>query len=317
MNFNPDNTKITSGRDSHYRSNDVKSRPTANASSRKDFKKVLEKTSNEDENENETAANEINEETEGTVVAMEEETKKKSPPSLFDLTSGKTANPFGGDNKPARPVASNQPASPAAIYSQLTSLETKKTDKEMSFIPSDNLVSSGKDKFTTRFATEQTDLSYVNPLAATPIPQASVNLNLSTEKAIVPVANIQQIIDQMVGKVVEMKNAGKTETILTLKNVPLFEGATVVVTGFDSAKNEFNITIENLTQAGKQLMDQQNNRDSLLSSLQQKGYAVHILSTTTLVENLPVASLPQEEQQRGRQQSDEEEKERQRRRGQG
>jgi GTP-dependent phosphoenolpyruvate carboxykinase len=79
---------------------------------------------------------------------------------------------------------------------------------------------------------------------------------------------------------------------VTLKHPPLFAGTTIVVTAFDNAKNEFNISIENLTQAGKQMMDQENNRNNLLLALEQKGYAVHILSTTTLTETRVADALP-------------------------
>lgn len=316
MGFNPDNTSMRiSGRDGgSYKSGDVGTRPKGDPKTGKDFKKVLAKTDDEDE-ENQ-AAKEIIEESDGIVAAINDEVKKKAPMSLFDLTSGKGAGKamMTPDDQAVKTVDS-----PTALYAKMTSIDVKKTVKEPVFVESEDIPvqpTTDKDKFTTRFATEQTDLSYVNPLAVTTNQQPSVNLNISTEKAVIPVSNIQEIINQMVAKVTEMKNAGTTETVVTLKHPPIFEGATIVVTGFDSAKNEFNITIENLTQAAKQLLDQQGNKDSLLHSLEQKGYAVHILTTTTVAENRPVASLPQDEQT-GRQRGDErEQKEQQQRRGQ-
>lgn len=304
---NPDNTsmKITSGRDSHYKSADVKSRPSSEPKSRKDFKKVLEK----DEEDQNLASQEILEETDGITLAMNEKLKKSPPPSIFDLTSGKTAI-----HKDSRNTDVPHVESPSQIYSKLTTVDTKKEAKENLFDLGNVPLLSEKDKFNTRFATEQTDLSYINPLAATTNQQPSVNLSISTEKAVIPVSHIQEIINQMIDKVNEIKQTGTTQTIITLKHPPTFEGATIIVTAFDHAKNEFNITIENLTQTGKHLMDQQANKDTLLLALEQKGYAVHILSTTTLAENRPVASLPQQDQPN--KQNDESREEKQQRRNQ-
>lgn len=291
MSFNPDYMKVNSPKDSNYKSGDVKTRPSTDPKSRKDFKKVLEKGGEDEEDEN-AAVKELIEETDGIAISMKEETKKKAPPSLFDLTSGKKTS-FEKDSGSAVKTVE----SPADIYTKMSSTDSKKTMKENLVETSDHpLFSIDKDKFTTRFSTEQPDLSYVNPLAATTNQAPSVNLSISTEKLVIPVSNIQEIINQMIQKVTEMKHSGQTDTIVTLKNPPLFEGATIIVSAFDSAKNEFNITIENLTQAGKQLLDQQGNKEQLLLALEQKGYAVHILTTTTLVENRPVDNLPQEEE---------------------
>lgn len=305
MSYNPDNTsmKITSGRDSSYRSSEVGTRPKGDPKTGKDFKKVLAKGSDEEDDEN-PAAKEIIEESDGIALAtMENVNKKKGPMSLFDLTSGKPAVKAA----PTDVQAGAAVESPTALYAKITTADTKKVVKETFLGGAEEIPvpTTEKEKFTTRFATEQPDLSYINPLATANTPP-SVNLNISTEKATVPVSNIQAIINQMVEKVAEMKNTGTTDTVITLKHPPIFAGATIVVTAFDSAKNEFNISIENLTQAAKNLIDAQSNKESLLLALEQKGYAVHILSTTTLAENRPVDILPQQEQP-GRQRGDERE----------
>ena len=66
------------------------------------------------------------------------------------------------------------------------------------------------------------------------------------------------------------------------------------MSAFDSAKGEFNISFENLTQAAQNLINLQANRDSLLHALEQKGYNVHILVATTLSENRPVVEEPKQ-----------------------
>lgn len=322
MSYNPESMKVTSGRDGSYKASDVKGRPTSDLKEHKDFKKVLEKNPDND-NEN-IAAEEIIEETDGITLAMAEDTKKKQPFSLFDLTATKKSPPFEGklakseqvvvptSDIGAKKIASNIPTKEQhslddSLEEAEVAVMSDKIDKADKTIP---LPSTDKDKFTTRFSTEQADLSYINPLAATANQQPSINLSISTEKAIIPVSNIQEIINQMIAKATEMKHSGTTETVLTLKYPPLFEGATIVVTSFDSAKNEFNISIENLTQVAKNLMDMKVNKDSLLLALEQKGYAVHILATTTVQENRVVDSLPQEDRS-GRQRGQEREGSRQ------
>ena len=97
---------------------------------------------------------------------------------------------------------------------------------------------------------------------------------------------IQEIIDQIIDKLYMVKVDGRTDTLITLKHPPLFAGSNVVITSFDTAKGEFNIAFENLTQAAKQVLDLQDNQNALRFGLEQKGYTVHILTTTTVSETL-------------------------------
>jgi hypothetical protein len=108
---------------------------------------------------------------------------------------------------------------------------------------------------------------------------------------------------------------GQTDTVITLKYPPLFQDAKIIVTSFDSAKGEFNISFENLTQAAQLLLDKEENRQSLLSALEKRGYNVHILSTTTvetapIYEERPISHArekEQDERQQGRDQEQEQE----------
>ena len=54
-------------------------------------------------------------------------------------------------------------------------------------------------------------------------------------------------------------------------------------------------------------MDQESNKNNLLLALEQKGYAVHILSTTTIAETRVADALPTNNQGEGRQRGDERE----------
>lgn len=103
------------------------------------------------------------------------------------------------------------------------------------------------------------------------------------------------LMKQLVDAVTVMKVDGKTETTLLLKNPPLFAGAKLTVTGFDSAKGEFNITFSELNAQAKQLLDMQEARNNLIHQLEDKGYVMHIMITTTEKED----TLPTAEAQKG------------------
>lgn len=187
---------------------------------------------------------------------------------------------------------------PAEAYARLTD---KKGNDSLAGDGGSASSSNDSGKFTTRFATEQADLSYINPLATT-----NHQLTIDTtkvEKVIMPTANIQDIVNQLVEKANQMQHEGKTDTTITLKQPPILAGANLVVTAFDNARGEFNISFENLTQAAKNLLDQRLNQESLRLALQEKGYAVHIVTTTTLTERLvldtPPAAGSQSDRQRG------------------
>jgi len=202
---------------------------------------------------------------------------------------------------------------PSEAYVRLTS---KKDFSKGDFdTGSSSSQSEGKEKsITTRFATEQPDLSSVNPIPVNNQPIAAANINFDKTAPPTSSINLHELISQLVDKATQLDLNGKTETTITLKQPPLLAGANLVVTGFDSAKGEFNISFDSLTQAAKNVLDLQVNRDSLLNALNQKGYAVHIISTTTTIENhLSVEASPRDDRgQRG----DENEDQQRRRRNQ-
>lgn len=172
-------------------------------------------------------------------------------------------------------------------------------------------------QFTSR---EQPDLSSINPLA----PQPTFNLAATgrVETSQTPktnTANIQEIVDQIIANLYTLEVGGRTDTVVTLKYPPILEGANLVITSFSTAKGEFNVAFENLTQAAKQLLDAKENQISLRSALEEKGYTVHIVTTTTLTETINVSQSDQSQrgdkegrggEDRGqRQQREQEEKE--------
>lgn len=314
---------------------EVGTRPVGDPKSSKNFQKILRKDPDkEKDGEDNLGAIDEEEGAQSAMVVVEEQAlkelalkKKQAPTSLFELSSGAskaTTKAYGSQLNPTRNhaenkfiadskkdalaandgVSENVPESPAELFSKkITTKEPKKIEVHIEQTSSTDQpvnvsqpvkVEEKKDKINSRFATEQPDLSYVNPLALNTHPVQSTNFN--TEKPILPSINIQEIINQLVDKVVQMETGGHTDTVVTLKRPPILAGADLVVTGFDTAKGEFNITFQKLSQAAKTLLDMHANQQSLLLALEQKGYAVHIITTTTLAEiNLPgSAATPQD-----------------------
>lgn len=174
-----------------------------------------------------------------------------------------------------------------------------------------NFEAPEKPKVSTVFMHEQPDLTAVNPIAGLQIAALDTSKNVSPTPIRTNIVDMQDLVDQMVKQITILSSSGKTDTMITLKHPPLFEGANLTVTTFNSAKGQFNITFENLSQAAKQLIDMSENQTALKSSLEQKGYMVHILvATTTTIEDRQTVKGEQLDSRRdGEQNQDREDKE--------
>lgn len=127
-----------------------------------------------------------------------------------------------------------------------------------------------------------------------------------------PSSTIKDIAAQISDTIQVMKKEGTTETLVTLKNPPLLEGATITLTEFDHAKGEFNIRFANLSPQAKQFLDRQLLDDPLRNHLDRKGIVVHMVSTTTQPEPLAVSEAkPDFNQNRDQEQKDRQQKKQQ------
>lgn len=178
-----------------------------------------------------------------------------------------------------------------------TELAPKKTDPspvrgepavEAPFTPPSKVVE--RERSSTKFPQEQPDLSSINPIANTQTPVSQPSGIQAAAPPRSSAAQMQEIVDQIIQKLYTVSTYGRTDTLVTLRHPPLFAGASVILTSFDTAKGEFNITFENLTQAAKQVLDMRSNQDSLKLALEQKGYIVHIITATTLSETTDLVS---------------------------
>lgn len=315
--INPDNTgnvRIPSRKDDDRDRSDPVRRPISPS---RDFKKMMDegdhrhappttrKTGKDKKNDEvvDPAAEETDEteEDEGVPPSLLTLASKKAPSkgevtqnpnSAFKTIEGRSQQPKEKEEDPS--LGSN---SPWALYQQTAGKKAQKpfasetmatTEEEP---PRPIRKSSQKEgTASSRFKQDQSDLSAVNPLASPVNALAGVS-DSSGQVSASRITQLQEIVNQMVDKMHTMQREGKTETIVVLKMPPnsLFEGARVIVSSFDSATKEFNIAFENLRPDAKRLLDL--NQNALRMDLETKGYAnaVHIITTTTLIER-PVPS---------------------------
>lgn len=109
--------------------------------------------------------------------------------------------------------------------------------------------------------------------------------NVIKTESVKQMATTQEIIDQIVDKIYTLQVSGKTDTVITFKQLsPMFDGMQLTLTTFDTAKKEFNITFSNLTQAGQNLLEK--NLGMLKSELDRLGVVTHIITFTTQNESI-------------------------------
>ncbi|MEX1012473.1 MAG: hypothetical protein WD595_04465 [Waddliaceae bacterium] len=246
----------------------------------------------------------------------------KADPSLFELQSeskiskGAIANEETADE----PLTSLKSLSEEMYKDSLSALN--KGIKEADFSKNGNGAQAAmpmiKNLETKGFAqTETGDQKPTVAMQEVPniMPQAPTESVSSTTPQVSRASELQEIVDQIVSKIYTLTLKGQTDTTIELRHPPLLEGSNVVISSFKSAKGEFNIRFENLSTSAKQMLDSPLNQDGLKAALEQKGYVVHMITTTTQNESAEAFkgggfaknSEQQEKEQQKNQQQEEEE----------
>lgn len=119
-------------------------------------------------------------------------------------------------------------------------------------------------------------------VVATPAPhtvyaanvQAPVEIKTSSARE-----NLLKLAQSMVDQIQLVKASGKTDTEVTLKYPPMFEGVKVKITEFDTSKNQFNVTFSDVNNAtARSLIEQQDNQIKLQQALFDKGYNLQMIT---------------------------------------
>jgi hypothetical protein len=87
-----------------------------------------------------------------------------------------------------------------------------------------------------------------------------------------------ELVKQVSETIATLASKAVTTISIELKYPPLFAGATLSVTEFATAKNEFNITFSNLSPDARLLIEAQSNQVKLREGLIEKGYALHMIT---------------------------------------
>lgn len=83
-----------------------------------------------------------------------------------------------------------------------------------------------------------------------------------------------EIIRQTIDAVSTFATKDVTSSIVTIRNPPIFEGATVMITEHSAAPRQFNVTFGNLSPEARQLIESVANQQQLKQALVDRGYTV-------------------------------------------
>jgi hypothetical protein len=249
----------------------------------------------------------------------EEDASQMAAISLFDLSKQAHKEKTAEVNPKAPVKEVTAVESPNELFKRMSSKSVSKEFKGAPEKAADNhpVDKPKTENFTARYAQEQPDLSYVNPLAG--IQQNQVNISMTPTPKVEGPRSIdpamQSLIEQIVKQMYTVDTQGKTDTVMVLQYPPLFKDAKIIVSAYDTAKGQFNVSFENLTQAAQKVLDLDQNRKSLQLALEHKGYNIQVMTTTTIqLQNIAGTEQPsregQEEQKKERDQSQQQKKQR-------
>lgn len=191
--------------------------------------------------------------------------------------------------KQEQPKVASDKNKNASRDDQEFNLEAERSSKSKEKLPSD-FTRNPSDMNQLTQAQQQQPL--VNPMGEAKAAEAPRNP-----------AQMKELVDQIVKEMYVVKTGDVTDTVMTIRHPPMFEGAQVKVTSFESARGEFNIAFENLSQQAKDILDSRLNRESLLLALNKEGYNVHIMTTSTQAASpLYTAQAEQRDQEKQQQQ---------------
>lgn len=296
--ISPDDSTIKFNKGTNFRSSGVKRKSTPKG----DFEEVMRKREIEDKTKthqlSENRARGFQNEENSSAIAN---ATKKPKTSIFDMAPqrkiGRESSYVERDPGKEQALVRKEKSVPALhddepLYPQVTATALD-------------------EKITTKFTPDQPDLSSVNLIAGAPVNFESASM-ISPKVAPVSVPSpIHEIVNQLIDKLYIVTTQTQTDTTLTLKHPPGFEGVKITISEFKTAKGEFNIAFENLTSVAKNQLDV--NLYALRNGIEQKGYVIHMMTTTTIegVSNTAEAerSMYEEREQRRQQQQQNREEE--------
>lgn len=265
-------------------------KPKKPANARKEFKDVL---SEEDQESGMLLSKEELEAPRASAMSLfasAGRTPKKDMGETFDakvevnINEMPKAKPMPQTNEPhilvKQEVKADVYESPSALFGKMSS----GSEKDVKSL-------SKKEKINSEYGLSQSDISFIpthGPVTAT----NEINLMAGAKvEQTAPVASpIHDIVVELIDKLTIIQQKGQTDTVVTLNMPGVFKGTIVVISEFDTAHGQLNLSFQNLTAQAKTLIDSLPNREALLVALSERGYTVQTVVATTLIENRTILS---------------------------
>ncbi len=295
------NTNRSDGVSASSESSQAKPKKPVNA--QKEFKDVL---SEEDEGQSGKLLSKEDVEVGEKASAMllfsglnaKKEVKKASTMSIFE-SAGKTSEEkalqaslsadMAEKSNILKEVKEEVHESPSVLFGKLSNADDAKSLAK-------------KGKFNSEYATAQSDISIINTNAPiTPTNQINLNAGAKVEQTTPVNSPIHDIVVELIDKLTIIQTKGQSDTVVTLNMPGVFKGTVVVISEFDTAHGQLNLSFENLTVQAKNFIDALPNREALLVALSEKGYVVQTIVATTQLEHRPIisdAAQPGKQQQK-------------------
>jgi hypothetical protein len=250
--------------------------------------------------------------------------KKGKEVSLFDLPSKEAATPSGSKKMTkSSPETDTDPNFKILVGSTDKSAGDKVVvDKVVVDKPIGDKTVVGKRVINTsdKIATKKTDKMVIKNDSDLPIndrPLETISADIAVKTTIDPVSNISStaataatastaeikpLADHISDKIVQISNSSSTESIITVKHPPMFEGIKVSI---KESSGDVNLTFSNLNNQNKMVLDSLPNQNILRASMDIRGIPVHIIKTegqsSTIGNNdMDQASSDKQQQEKGR-----------------
>jgi hypothetical protein len=105
---------------------------------------------------------------------------------------------------------------------------------------------------------------------------------------------LMEVIRQAADALATFITKQETSTVVTIRQPPIFEGATLTVTEYSSAPRQFNITFANLSPEAQRMVESMANQQQLKQALVERGYTVQnvFIEATPGAISPPSAGMP-------------------------
>jgi hypothetical protein len=179
----------------------------------------------------------------------------------------------------ARPTVTASPTAPKTGVTSVKGGEEKPAFHKLIGEATPKVTEEGKEETGGETVTAQAG-AQAKPVVT---PTLAAQVETPAAPAQSPRAAMIQLITQAAEAIATFVSKDVTSTVVTIRQPPIFEGATLTVTEYSSAPKQFNITFENLTPEARRMIESVANQQQLKQALVDRGYTVQNI----LIESTP------------------------------